>query len=88
MLRNFYAFAEIDRAGHRRRDAAWLSERLAHADTRFLPVWRNQNLVDIAAEAAARRLSDRRADRPRRRRDRAARHRRQRRLLRPRSLGA
>jgi len=36
MLRNFYAFAEIDRAGHRRRDAAWLSERLAHADTRFL----------------------------------------------------
>jgi len=50
MLRNFYAFAEIDRAGQRRRDAAWLSERIAHPTTRFLPVWRNQNLVDIEAE--------------------------------------
>jgi NAD+ diphosphatase len=50
MLRNFYAFAEIDRAGHRRRDAAWLSERIAHPSARFLPVWRNQNLVDIAAD--------------------------------------
>ena len=50
MLRNFYAFAEIDRAGHRRRDAVWLSEHIAHPSARFLPVWRNQNLVDIAAE--------------------------------------
>jgi len=50
MLRNFYAFAEIDRAGHRRRDAAWLSERIADPGARFLPVWRNQNLVHAAAE--------------------------------------
>lgn len=50
MLRNFYAFAEIDRAGHRRRDAAWLSERIADPSARFLPVWRSQNLVDIAVD--------------------------------------
>ena len=50
MPRNFYAFAEIDRAGRRRRDAAWLHERLADPSARFLPVWRNQNLVDIGSE--------------------------------------
>src|SRR5258708_30519681 len=50
MLRNFYAFAEIDRAGHRRRDAAWLSERIVDPKSRFLPVWRNQNLVHVASE--------------------------------------
>jgi NAD+ diphosphatase len=49
-LRNFYAFAEIDRAGHLRRDAAWLNDRFAHPSSRFLPVWRNHNLVVAAAE--------------------------------------
>jgi NAD+ diphosphatase len=42
---NFYAAAGLDRAGHRRKDAAWLSERLADPATRFVPIWRNQNLV-------------------------------------------
>jgi NAD+ diphosphatase len=51
MPRNFYAFAEIDRAGRYRRDAAWLSARIADPTSRFLPVWRNQNLVHAAAEA-------------------------------------
>ncbi len=50
MLRNFYAFAEIDRAGHRRRDEAWLAARIADPASRFLPVWRNQNLVHVAAD--------------------------------------
>ena len=50
MPRNFYAFAEIDRAGRYRRDAAWLSARIADPTSRFLPVWRNQNLVHAAAE--------------------------------------
>src|SRR5690349_5723688 len=41
---NFYA-AGIERAGHRRKDEAWLKERLVHQESRFLPVWRSQNLV-------------------------------------------
>jgi NAD+ diphosphatase len=49
MLRNFYAFAEIDRAGRYRRDAAWLAARIADPTSRFLPVWRNQNLVHAGA---------------------------------------
>jgi NAD+ diphosphatase len=53
-LANFYASAGIDRAGHRRKDAAWLAERLAHARSRFLPVWRTQNLVHAVEGAAPR----------------------------------
>lgn len=49
-LRNYYAFAEIDRAGHLRRDAVWLAARFAAPGSRFLPVWRNQNLVIGASE--------------------------------------
>ncbi|HLI22622.1 MAG TPA: NAD(+) diphosphatase [Stellaceae bacterium] len=41
---NFYA-GGMDRASHLRKDAAWLGERLAHATTRFVPVWRGQNLI-------------------------------------------
>jgi NAD+ diphosphatase len=49
---NFYAAGGLDRVGHRRKDAAWLAERLAHPSSRFIPVWRSQNLV-IASEGAA-----------------------------------
>jgi NAD+ diphosphatase len=42
---NFYAAATIDRAGHRRKDPSWVAERLRHPSTRFVPVWRAQNLV-------------------------------------------
>src|SRR5215813_13839503 len=49
-LKNFYAFAEIDRAAHRRREEAWLTARLADSRARFLPVWRAQNLVLAGAE--------------------------------------
>jgi NAD+ diphosphatase len=44
-IANFYAAAGLDRAGHRRKDAAWLAERLADPATRFVPLWRSQNLV-------------------------------------------
>jgi NAD+ diphosphatase len=49
-LRNFYAFAELDRIGHFRRDSAWLAGRSVDPGTRFLPVWRNQNLILAATE--------------------------------------
>ncbi|HEV8027835.1 MAG TPA: NAD(+) diphosphatase [Stellaceae bacterium] len=48
---NFYAAGGIDRAGHHRKDKAWLADRLADPSSRFLPVWRSQNLI-IAAESA------------------------------------
>jgi len=41
---NFYA-GGLDRASHLRKDAAWLAERLPHATSRFVPVWRGQNLI-------------------------------------------
>src|SRR5258708_10947193 len=42
---NFYAAGGLDRVGHRRKDAAWIAERLAHPSSRFVPVWRSQNLI-------------------------------------------
>jgi NAD+ diphosphatase len=49
-VRNFYAFAEIDRVGHHRRDTAWLAARIEDPASRFVPVWRAQNLVVAGAE--------------------------------------
>jgi len=42
---NFYAATGLDRAGYRRKDPAWVAERLADPQSRFVPVWRTQNLV-------------------------------------------
>jgi NAD+ diphosphatase len=42
---NFYAAAGLDRAGGRRKDAAWIAARLEDPRSRFVPVWRSQNLV-------------------------------------------
>jgi NAD+ diphosphatase len=42
---NFYAAAGLDRAGYRRKDAAWIAARIADPATRFVPIWRSQNLV-------------------------------------------
>ena len=58
---NFYAASRLDRAGHRRKDAAWIAERLADERTRFVPVWRSQNLI-AAAEPRAVFLSRHRVD--------------------------
>jgi NAD+ diphosphatase len=50
---NFYAAAGVvDRAGWRRKDKDWLTERLGDPESRFVPVWRMQNLVVAVAGAA------------------------------------
>jgi NAD+ diphosphatase len=42
---NFYSHPGFERAGLRRRDPAWIVERVADPSSLFVPVWRNQNLV-------------------------------------------
>src|SRR5260370_9350481 len=42
---NFYSHPGFERAGLRRRDTAWILERIADPVSLFVPVWRNQNLV-------------------------------------------
>jgi NAD+ diphosphatase len=42
---NFYSHPGFERAGLRRRDTAWIVERVADPGSLFVPVWRNQNLV-------------------------------------------
>ena len=42
---NFYTAPGFERAGLRRRDPEWLGQRLADPASRFIPVWRNHNLV-------------------------------------------
>jgi len=43
--RNVFEGLGLDRAAHRRRDQDWLTARLADPATRFLPVWRERNLI-------------------------------------------
>jgi NAD+ diphosphatase len=50
---NFYAGGGLDRVSARRKDAAWLAEILAHADTRFVPTWRGSNLIVANEQRAA-----------------------------------
>ncbi|MHA1567423.1 MAG: NAD(+) diphosphatase [Alphaproteobacteria bacterium] len=47
MKTNFYTNKTLDRAAHRREDQDWLRERLAHADSRLVPVWGTQNFVTM-----------------------------------------
>lgn len=42
---NFYSHAGFERAGLRRRDTAWIVDRVGDPGSCFVPVWRNQNLV-------------------------------------------
>lgn len=42
---NFYASGGLERVAERRRDEAWLAAQLIDPRTRFVPVWRAQNLV-------------------------------------------
>lgn len=46
-----YSHPALDRAAHRRRDAAWLADVLARPDTRLVPVWRAKNLISGPREA-------------------------------------
>ncbi len=43
---NFYSESPLDRADNRRLDETWLAGRLSAEGTRFVPLWRNRNLVD------------------------------------------
>ena len=58
---NFYT-GGLDRVTHRRKDKEWLAERLAHAASRFVPVWRGQSLVVGAGSAAPRAVCPPRAE--------------------------
>jgi NAD+ diphosphatase len=49
---NFYADCGLDRVSERRKDTAWVAERLAHAESRFVPLWRSRNYIDPKAAAA------------------------------------
>src|SRR5438552_3413067 len=42
---NFYTAPGFERAGLRRRDSAWIIERVTDPLSLFVPVWRNQSLV-------------------------------------------
>jgi len=42
---NYFTARGVDRVSDKRRDEAWLAARLEDEDTRFIPVWRSQNLV-------------------------------------------
>jgi NAD+ diphosphatase len=42
---NYYSHAGFERAGLRRRDLDWIREQVLHRASRFIPVWRTQNLV-------------------------------------------
>jgi NAD+ diphosphatase len=49
---NFYAAGALDRAGWRRKDPQWVAARLQDPESRFVLVWRSQNLV-LGREAGA-----------------------------------
>ncbi len=42
---NPYTGSPLDRAAHRRKDAAWIADALAGPAIRFVPVWRGRNLL-------------------------------------------
>jgi len=46
-----YSGTAFDRAGLRRRDAAWLAARLGDPESRLVPVWRGYSLVHNGAAA-------------------------------------
>ena len=45
---NFYAGGALDRAGPRRKDETWVAALLDHETSRFVALWRGQNLVHKA----------------------------------------
>ncbi len=47
-----FTASPLDRAGHRRRDRAWLAGRLAGEGSRFLPLWRLKPLIEPGAAPA------------------------------------
>jgi NAD+ diphosphatase len=51
---NFYTAPGFERAGLRRRDSAWIIERVTDPRSLFVPVWRNQSLVIEVADGEPR----------------------------------
>jgi len=51
---NFYAGGGLDRAGPKRKDQGWVEHLLAHQDSRFVALWRGQNLMRKEADGAPR----------------------------------
>jgi NAD+ diphosphatase len=49
---NFYADCGLDRVSERRKDEAWVAERLFDPQSRFVALWRSRNYVDAKAAAA------------------------------------
>ncbi len=49
---NVFAGAFVDRSGERRKDPAWLAEAAMKPSARFIPVWKEQCLLDEAAASA------------------------------------
>jgi NAD+ diphosphatase len=50
---NFYVAEGFDRAGHRRKDAAWLDARRTDPNSLIVPVWRARNLVMLGEPPTA-----------------------------------
>jgi len=48
----WYTGAPLDRVSYRRKDSAWLDDRLAQPETFLVPVWRNQNLAHSEEDRA------------------------------------
>jgi NAD+ diphosphatase len=51
--RNVFAGPYLNRAGHRREDAAWFSSALADAASRVIPVWNSRSLIADGEQAHA-----------------------------------
>ena len=51
-LRNFFCADPGERLAQWRRHADWNADALAHGDTRFVALWREQNLMTTACDAA------------------------------------
>lgn len=50
---NLYAGNAIDRAAHRRGDPDWIEAQFLRPDSRILPVWRSESLIQVAEPPAA-----------------------------------
>jgi NAD+ diphosphatase len=47
---NPYTGSPLDRVGYHRNDTVWVAAALADPQTRFVPIWRGQNLMHTAAD--------------------------------------
>ncbi len=54
---NLYAGNAIDRAAHRRGDPDWIEAQFLRPDSRILPVWRSESLIQVAEPPAAGRVA-------------------------------